>query len=150
MKEGKVKLSNKYDDPKLKAAPATRPSAPPVPAAAATEKPKRLSRSKSAFAKRRADRSFSAAGETVSDDDLCEFCCTSICRNWAAGLGCQGGESCPGLQCLPVPVAEWRQNMTKVFTTCVTSASKTYPDALNRTLAALMVAEAIDRTWLGQ
>ena len=57
---------------------------------------------------------------------------------------------CPGRQRLPVPISEWKPNMPDLSETWVTSASKTYPGALNRTLAALMVAEAVDNTWMGR
>ena len=96
MKDGKVTLVKKYDDPK-KGAPARSNSAPPGPVAAATESDKRPSRSASARARKRDAKNVAAVGEAVSDDDISEPC-VSICRDWAAGLGRQGGPLCPGLQ----------------------------------------------------
>ena len=96
MKDGKVHLIKKYDNPK-KGAPARPNSAPPGPVAAATEQPKKPSRSASQRARRRAARDIAAAGEAVSDDDISEPP-VSLCRAWASGLGCQGGPQCPGLQ----------------------------------------------------
>ena len=95
MKDGKVTLIKKYDDPK-KGATARPSSAPPGPVAAATEAPK-LSRSASQRARRRAAKEIAAAGEAVSDDDISEPS-VSLCHAWASGLGCQGGPLCPRLQ----------------------------------------------------
>ena len=88
MKDGKVTLVKKCDDQK-KGAPAHPDSAPPGPVAAATESEKRPSRAASARARKRAAKDVAAVSEAVSDDDISEPC-VSICRNWAAGLGCHG------------------------------------------------------------